>query len=530
VVGGVIIAGSQQIYLLGRSMDNGASWIIDNSLPWNHTFGLRVIDNTVFACTDSGVFRSNDNGVSWAAVNTGLTNTWVYALFKTGDTLFATTRRGEGSGLFLSADKGDSWTAAVNNGLENASIESFVKSGDMLFAGTTGGVFRSADNGTSWTAVNNGLANTYVSGLAVNSNTIFALYAGVYRSTNNGASWTSVYADDSINITCLAACSGTIFAGNYYYDASTDRMLSKGVLRSTDNGESWTRITTGLPGSYIRSLACRGDTVFAGTYGEGVFRSTDNGTSWTAAGLPGSCIETLAMGNGKLFADVGHGYVSADNGVSWTAVVPRFCMDHIAVHGDKIFAGNGNSNAFSADNGSTWTTYNEPFTTYTAVFDTDGDKIFIGSSGGVFLSMDSGQSWTEVNEGMRSLGVPSLAVKGDTLFAGTSNDGVLRRSISEMISLTRSQKQKNTPPRKRTCVFRCSPSGFWVSYAVGSRCPVRMEMFTISGERAALRDMGEQSPGEYRVRFADAGITAGVYVFRFQAGNYLESDLVKVVK
>ena len=68
-----------------------------------------------------GVFKSTNGGTNWTAMNTGLTNTDVYAL-------------------------------AINP-----------QTPDTLYAGTYGGgVFKSTNGGTNWTAMNTGLTNTYV--------------------------------------------------------------------------------------------------------------------------------------------------------------------------------------------------------------------------------------------------------------------------------------------------------------------------------------------------------------------------------
>jgi len=116
------------------------------------------------------MFLSTDNGTSWIAVNTGLTNI-VRSLVISGTNIFAGTW---GAGMFLSTDSGTSWTA-VNTGLTNTSIQSLAVSGSNVFAGTYGGgVFLSNNNGASWTAVNSGLPNTFISSLALSGTNIFA--------------------------------------------------------------------------------------------------------------------------------------------------------------------------------------------------------------------------------------------------------------------------------------------------------------------------------------------------------------------
>ena len=85
-----------------------------------------------------GVFFSSNNGTSWTAVNTGLTNTYVRAFAVSSTNIFA----GTDGGVFLSTNNGTSWTA-VNTGLTNTQVRALVVSGTNLFVGTSGdGVWR----------------------------------------------------------------------------------------------------------------------------------------------------------------------------------------------------------------------------------------------------------------------------------------------------------------------------------------------------------------------------------------------------
>jgi len=102
-----------------------------------------------------GAFLSTNNGTSWTASNTGLTNTDVTVFALIGTNLFA----GTDGGVFLSTNNGTSWTAA-NAGLTTTDIRALTALATNLFAGTDGGgVFLSTNNGTSWAATNTGLTN-----------------------------------------------------------------------------------------------------------------------------------------------------------------------------------------------------------------------------------------------------------------------------------------------------------------------------------------------------------------------------------
>jgi len=243
-----------------------AQWIQTNGPYSGIVNAFAVCGTNLFAGTyGSGVFLSANNGTSWTAAKTGLTNPFINALAVSpasdgtgGTNLFA----GTNGGVFLSANNGTNWTP-VNTGLTNTTVRALAFSGTNLFAGTDGGVFLSANNGTSWTEANTGLTNTYVKSLAVSP-------------ASDGTGGTN------------------LFAGTY----------DGGVFLSVNNGTSWTAESTGLMNTDVRALALSpasdgtgGTNLFAGTNGSGVFLSTNNGTSWTAEsiGLMNTDVRALAL-------------------------------------------------------------------------------------------------------------------------------------------------------------------------------------------------------------------------------------------
>ena len=99
------------------------SWNAANGLPYAQVNTL-VIDpltsGTLYAGTYYGVFKSVDGGVSWNAVNTGLTNDFITAL-AIDPQMPATLYAGTGVGVFKERGWGENWIAA-NSGLTNTSV------------------------------------------------------------------------------------------------------------------------------------------------------------------------------------------------------------------------------------------------------------------------------------------------------------------------------------------------------------------------------------------------------------------------
>lgn len=250
-----------------KSDNNGIDWTAMNT---NQTFGgygilsLTAKPDTIIVGTNGNkIYLYSDIYHNWLHSVTGLTNSTIMSLQINGNTLFA----GTGNGVFTSSNNGLSWS--VGTGLSYANFWSIAISGSNTFAGNDYGIYFSSNNGNDWNTVNNGLPiNNHFYSLATKGDTILSgiSYNGVYLSTDNGINWTSksigLPYGSNTTVYALAIQGNYIFAGTVF-----------GVYYSTNNGNSWTSLNSGLPnGLSIFSLIINNDTIFAGTDGQGVWK------------------------------------------------------------------------------------------------------------------------------------------------------------------------------------------------------------------------------------------------------------------
>ena len=249
-------------------------------------------DGTLFAGTNTGLFFSQNNGVSWQ--ETGLVNTPIHSLIEFKSVLFA---GGYNEG-YRSLDGGNNWTdLEFSFQFRGSRIMDFAVADDILYAAIEGwGVHASEDSGNTWIDYEGG-GSGYAYSLASSGSTIYegTDFGGIYRSEDGGRTWNLLLAT-GIPSDIKISGTGVIYAaaGNVYL--------------SRDGGNSWVEtnfreLRTGQNPN-ARALATSSGTVFVGTYYDGVYRSADEGDTWFLedVGLTNKNVHSLHIVGVMLFA------------------------------------------------------------------------------------------------------------------------------------------------------------------------------------------------------------------------------------
>ncbi len=114
----------------------------------------------------------------------------IFSFYCEGNTIFAGGR----NKIYRSTDNGNTFaTINLNFSFSIVNIYSITAVGSTLFMATSyDGVYKSTDNGSNWIPANVGMGPKDARALTVtNSSTLIAgtHYVGIYRSTDLGASW-----------------------------------------------------------------------------------------------------------------------------------------------------------------------------------------------------------------------------------------------------------------------------------------------------------------------------------------------------
>jgi len=365
-------------------------------------------DHLYLGTVNSWLYESLDGGANWhrlAKLDDSGHLILDHILVDSADTatiFVAGWRDGEG-GLWVSHDRGQSWSEAAS--LHGQSIRSFAQAPSdpkILFAGTLEGVFRSTDAGATWSEISPPGSHEIheVESLAVDPANPDIVYAGTWhlpwKTTDGGKSWNTIKQG--------IIADSDVFSIILDLDRPSTVFLSacSGIYKSENGGAKFRKIE-GIPSTARRTRVLKQDPanrriVYAGTT-EGLYKTVDGGKTFDRLTGPEVIVNDIFIdprdSNRVLLAtDRGGVLVSTDAGAS-------FAASNAGVSGRKV-------TALLVDKGNL-------ARLYAGVVN---DKTY----GGAFVSNDGGSSWQQIGAGLDGRDVFALSqTKDGTVLAGTSS-------------------------------------------------------------------------------------------------------------
>jgi photosystem II stability/assembly factor-like uncharacterized protein len=532
-----------------RSTDNGDTWS-SFSPNWPDETINNIVRNGVgftFAATSKGIRRSTDFGATWTL--TSFSNVPVNALtINSIGYLFAAAGGSSSfveSGIYRSTDRGDSWFKLTSGITLLNTLSVAVNSAGNIYAGSSStGVFRSIDTAVTWSNINQSLYSDQGRNLTFlqNGSLLAGTLDGIFITSDNGEHW--LPADNDFPIKTVNA----IWEDNNHIVYSG--LDGIGVAKSTDEGISWTLINSGITSQRVFSINGKpGGILLAGTQ-SGIFRSTDNGNLWSPGGSgPTNFIRSLfTTPSGDFYAGSGSGvFISTNDGVSWNSRnngLANTSVGSLVRNGNgDLFAGTDGFVFRSTDNGGNWFEASNGLpNSFINSLCFGGDGFLYASTGdsGIFITTDNGLSWSQENSGLpifdTFFGTLSLAYSNNGfLFTGTTRslDGMpvsVFRSVDPITSVKSSEE--NIP--KEFSLAQNYPNPFnpttTIKYSVPKSSLVVLKIYDVLGNEIATLVNEEKERGVYTVNFDASQLASGIYLYRLQAGSFIETKKMILLK
>ena len=228
-------------------------------------------------------------------------------------------------------------------------------------------------------------------------------------------------------------------------------------------------------------------------------------------------------------------WLSTNSGAGWTNVSGGLIdpgVTALAVSGTNIFSGTWSRGVFHSTNyGTNWTAINLGLTdSAVTCFAVSGSNVFAGTAHGVFLTTNNGVNWTEVNTDLTDSSIPALTVSDSFVFAGTAS-GVWKRPLSEMITDVQPSSRELPTPYKMSQNY---PNPFnpttTINYQLPTQVHVTFKLFDVLGREVATLVNGVEEAGYKSVNFDASKLPSGVYFYRLQAGSFVRTNKMLLIK
>lgn len=367
------------------------------------------------------------------------------------------------------------------------------------------------------------------------------LYAGgfdrIYYTFDGGDTWdsTAVVPMEEEQIAAVQYCDGRLYVGTEF----------DGVFSSGNGGQTWQSDNAGLTGlgsKNISSLAVRGDSLYAGTYGAGVFvKKITTNSHWSAynTGMLWGNVESLTNIDGKLFAGAGGNATVSTHaypGHTWTeapfAVFGGVINSFLGVvkQGDVLLAA-GSLGLYRSENGGTdWTHFN-PGTGFlgAANFVVNDGRVIVHLAkpvGSTFLQFtdNQGLNWQNFEPAFTGSYSYEIALFNGRLYSARDN-GLWR------IELTTDTEE---PAGELPVLGQNFPNPFSgntvIPLTLHKSGWVELSIFDFSGSHVRTVWRGEKPAGTHRFEFEAGDLPSGIYACRLTTGSGVASRLMTLLR
>ena len=364
-------------------------------------------------------------------------------------------------------------------------------------------ILKSTDQGISWTASDSGFIGFVEPEVMICDENDVLYFAGhgqsLYKSFDNGISWERISpfgsAFDIYSLTITQ--NGNLFIGIF---DGWER-----VFKTTDGGLNWQDCSAGI-NSYVNCLASYQNVIFVGTLFNGLFYSTDFGNSWQQTEFDSGTVKSVTFDqSGNLYTNYDRNiFRSNDTGNTWTNIFnsPTFFWGKILPISDsEIFILNEYLIYRSMNNALSWDTLSTfqdsiNFYLYDIYFSSDS-SLYLTTTDGIYKSINLGETWSEIELGLTN--------------------------IEDQNPLVKSYRLSQNYPNP----FNPSTKISWQSPVAGHQT---LKVYDVLGNEVATLVNEYRNAGSYEVDFNTSSLSSGIYFYRLQAGSFVQTKKMILIK
>ena len=315
----------------------------------------------------------------------------------------------------------------------------------------------------------------------------------------------------------------------------------RSTKKSYDGGLTHNFILQGLKINAIEIDPSDDDIIYAGSENN-IYKSTDRGISFSIISNVNSLTNLLKVSpfnSSNVFTSSASGmYISTNGGASFSSLgIPSFNQMQFISNTSLIYGAGNNGVYRSSDNGLSWIQISG---INSVCIETDPDNnsvIYIGTNAGIYRSLNNGQTFNQSGIifplSNQIIGLVKDPDSGDTLIVCTKN------GIYKVWDLLTSVAGLNNSAPEKYFLMQNFPNPFNPSTVIRYSIPsivrdqmsdVKLIIYNNQGKEIVTLVNGKQDPGSYAVDFNGEGLPSGVYFYKLEAGEYIETKRMMLLK
>ncbi len=392
------------------------------------------------------------------------------------------------------------WETQISGTTENLRCIYFLNPVTGYAAGENGNMLRTANGGNIWSNVSTGITQN------INSIYFFNAASGiacanegvVIVTTNGGTNWSSASSGVTDNLYSIS------FVNSRGVCAGSGGTL----LYSTNSGLNWTIAENGFLSTYYGAYMYSDNFAFAGgvnTIFQPLFaKSSNGGANWSFS------VFYLKSNEGNL------------SGVA-------FITENEGFASSRVFDGQGGI-SYTSNGGSNWTTQLFPSMLNCIDFYGMNTGYAAGENGLILKTTNKGLNWiTQTNPAMSALRSIHFADSLNGFAAG--DNGVIIRTSNGGLSFINDPGESNPDSYYLLQNF---PNPFnpvtVIRYSLSENHFITLKVFDAIGNEVASLVNEKQSAGIYSVTFDGSGLSSGIYYYKIESGDFLDSRKMILLK
>ncbi len=474
----------------------GKDWIIQTSGTENDLYNVFFVNEyTGTAVGKNGtILRTRNGGETWASQSSSLTSSFYAVFFSDVNT---GTVVGYNDTIIRTTNGGNFWYSLESPNIQSLYDTYFTDDNKGIIVGLDGLILKTTDGGLNWNRdyiKDNNFFGIYFT----NQSTAIIVgdYGAIYKSTDNGVTWdkqTSGVANQLRDVFFINKDTGWIVGGGI-------------ILKTTDGGKNWSIQKSGIEKilySVYFSDENNGITVGAGGK---ILRTSNGGTEWLPQ--PSGTTNTLYAVS---LIDSMNGWIVGSGGIILSLTQGSNLVDPEMT-----------------------TLLLNPINNSTGI-STTAEFIWEGTPGAAFyevqISYDS--IFTKILSTFTDLKDTSIVI--DNLLNGTMY--FWRVKTVDLAGFEKWSDPWNFTTEElliNFTLYQNYPNPFnpktRIKYDLPTKEFVKLKIYDIIGEEIVTLINEEQTPGKYEVEFDGSNLSSGVYFYKIEAGEFVETKKLVLMK